>query len=212
MPSSYVDSYTGAGRQHNTAPPHRSVQHSTVLHSTAQHSTAQHSTTQHNTTQHSTLLGLPFVVVRRLAASPTGAFAGSAVAVVQTAGYGYGCGCGCGRGRGCGCGCLWGSSPGAKHLPSEQPGLWEGGAGCEKALEAGRAQRQAAVAASVAEGRALAQARAGAGAGAAANRCTLQSGERRGTAVVGAGVVESSMSPPMCCSAVAVPAVVVNLL
>ena len=37
---------------------------------------------------------------------------------------------------------LWGSSPGAKHLPSEQPGLWEGGAGCEMASEAGRAQRQ----------------------------------------------------------------------
>lgn len=49
MPSSYVDSYTGAGRQHNTAPPHRSVQHSTVLHSTAQHSTARHNTIQHST-------------------------------------------------------------------------------------------------------------------------------------------------------------------
>ena len=47
---------------------------------------------------------------------------------------------------------LWGSSHGAKHLPSKQPGLWEGGAGCESRDGFGGRAGAKTVAASVAEG------------------------------------------------------------
>lgn len=115
---------------------------------------------------------------------------------------------------------LWGSSPGAKHLPSKQPGLWEGGAGCEMASEAGRAQRQwqrpsqrAAAALGMGLGeRAQARARALLRTGAHCKAARGGGGGGGVVVVVGAGVVESSKSTPMCCSAVAVPAVVVNLL
>lgn len=173
----------GASRQqHNKAPPHCLVYYSTAQHSTAKHSKAQHSTTQQNTARRS---AKPVVCLHgswarlqqaRLQEAPSPwckllavAVAVAVIAVVPWLRL---------RLR------LWGSSHGAKHLPSKQPGLWEGGAGCESRDGFGGRAGAKTVAASVAEGSSGAGdgaggAGAGAGAGAAANRCTLQSGAGR---------------------------------
>ena len=220
MPSSYVGLYMGASRQqHNKAPPHCLVYYSTAQHSTAKHSKAQHSTTQQNTARRS---AKPVVCLHgswarlqqaRLQEAPSPwckllavAVAVAVIAVVPWLRL---------RLR------LWGSSHGAKHLPSKQPGLWEGGAGCEMASEAGRAQRQwqrpsqrAAAALGMGLGeRARARARALLRTGAHCKAARGGGGGGGGGGCRCGRVVKEHADVLLCgCSAVAVPAVVVNLL